>query len=34
MWFGSMQRDGIYVSFESPQRGLILAAAKAMVALG
>jgi hypothetical protein len=34
MWFGSMRRDGIYVSFESPQRGLILAAAKAMVALG
>jgi hypothetical protein len=33
MWFGSMQRDGIYVSFESPQRGLILAAAKATVAL-
>jgi hypothetical protein len=33
MWFGSMQRDGIYISFESPQRGLILAAAKAMVAL-
>jgi hypothetical protein len=33
MWFGSMRRDGIYVSFESPQRGLILAAAKAMVAL-
>jgi hypothetical protein len=33
MWFGSMQRDGIYVSFESPQRGLILAAAKSMVPL-
>lgn len=33
MWFGSMQRDGIYVSFESPRRDLIVAAAKAMEAL-
>ena len=30
MWFGSMQRDGTYISFESPQRDLILAAAKAI----
>ena len=34
MWFGSMQRDGVYISLESPQRDLILAAAKAMVPLG
>jgi hypothetical protein len=33
MWFGSMQRDGVYISFESPQRHLILAAAKAMARL-
>jgi hypothetical protein len=33
MWFGAMQRDGVYISFESRQRHLILAAAKAMVPL-
>jgi hypothetical protein len=33
MWFGSMRLDGVYISFESPQRDLILAAAKAMVPL-
>jgi hypothetical protein len=33
MWFGSMQRDGVYISFESPQRDLILAAARALVRL-
>jgi hypothetical protein len=33
MWFGSMQREGVYVSFRSRQRELILAAAKAMVPL-
>ncbi len=33
MWFGSMRRDGVYISFASPQRHLILAAAKAMVRL-
>jgi hypothetical protein len=33
MWFGAMQRDGVYISFESRQRDLILAAAKAMVRL-
>jgi hypothetical protein len=30
VWFGSMQRDGIYVSFRSSQRELIVAAANAM----
>jgi hypothetical protein len=33
MWFGSMQRDGVYISFESRQRQLILAAARALVRL-
>jgi hypothetical protein len=33
MWFGSMQRDGVYISFESPQRDLIVAAANAIVRL-
>jgi hypothetical protein len=33
MWYGGMQRDGMYISFQSPQRDLILAAAKAMVPL-
>jgi hypothetical protein len=33
MWFGAMQRDGVYISFESRQRDLILAAARAMVPL-
>jgi hypothetical protein len=33
MWFGSMLREGVYISFRSPQRELILAAAKAMVPL-
>jgi hypothetical protein len=30
MWFGAMQRDGVYISFESRERELIVAAAKAM----
>jgi hypothetical protein len=30
MWFGSMQRDGVYFSLRSPQRELILAAARSM----
>jgi CHASE3 domain sensor protein len=30
MWFASMQRDGVYISLESPQRELILAAAGSM----
>jgi hypothetical protein len=33
IWFGNMQRDGVYISFRSPRRDLILAAAKAMVPL-
>jgi hypothetical protein len=33
MWFGGMQRDGVYISFESKKRDLIVAAAKAMVRL-
>lgn len=33
MWFGSMQRDGMYISLESPQRSLIVSAAKAMIPL-
>jgi hypothetical protein len=33
LWFGNMQRDGVYISLRSPQRELILAAAKAMVPL-
>ena len=34
VWFGAMQRDGVYISFESPQRELIIAAAKSMRPLG
>jgi CHASE3 domain sensor protein len=34
MWFASMQRDGVYIALESPQRELILAAAGSMVRLG
>jgi hypothetical protein len=30
MWFGSMQRDGVYISMKSPQRELIVAAARSM----
>ena len=30
VWFGTMQRDGVYISLESPQRELIVAAARAM----
>jgi hypothetical protein len=33
-WFGSMQRDGVYISFESRERELIVAAAKSLVPLG
>jgi hypothetical protein len=33
MWFGDMQRAEVYFSFWSPQRDLILAAAKAMTRL-
>jgi hypothetical protein len=34
VWFGNMQRDGVYFSFRSPQRELIVAAAKAMAPIG
>jgi hypothetical protein len=34
MWFGSMQRDGVYISLESSHRELILEAARSMVSLG
>jgi hypothetical protein len=34
MWHGAMQRDGVYISFESPERDLIVAAAKSLVPLG
>jgi hypothetical protein len=33
MWFASMQRDGVYITLESPQRELVLTAAEAMVRL-
>jgi hypothetical protein len=33
LWFGSMLRDGVYISMRSPQRELILAAARSMVPL-
>jgi hypothetical protein len=33
MWFGSMQREGVYFSFRSPHRELILAAARSMAPL-
>jgi hypothetical protein len=34
MWFGAMKRDGVYISFESKERELIVAAAKLLVPLG
>jgi hypothetical protein len=33
-WFGTLERDGLYIKFESPQRDLIVAAAKALKPLG
>jgi hypothetical protein len=30
MWFGNVQRDGVYINMQSPQRELIVAAAKAL----
>jgi hypothetical protein len=33
VWFGSMQRDGVYISMRSPQRELIVAAARSMTPL-
>jgi hypothetical protein len=34
VWSASMERDGVYIAFESPQRELILAAAGSMVRVG
>jgi len=34
VWFGDMQQDGVYLSFRSTQRDLIVTAAKALVRLG
>jgi hypothetical protein len=34
VWSASMERDGMYIAFESPQRELILAAAGSMVRVG
>jgi hypothetical protein len=34
MWFGNVQRDGIYVNMQSPQRELIIEAAKTLQPLG
>jgi hypothetical protein len=34
VWYGSMLREGVYMSLESPDRELILAAATAMARLG
>jgi hypothetical protein len=33
-WFGTLERDGLYFKFESPQRDLIVVAAKALKPLG
>ncbi len=30
MWFGNVQRDGLYINMQSPQRELVIAAAKAL----
>jgi hypothetical protein len=34
MWFGSLERDGLYFAFESPHRDLVLAAARALTPIG
>jgi hypothetical protein len=34
VWYGAMKREGVYISFESRRRELILAAAKSLVPLG
>jgi hypothetical protein len=34
MWFGSMQKDGVYISLESPQQELVLAAARSLRPIG
>lgn len=33
MWFGNVQRDGTYINIQSPERDLIVAAAKALTPL-
>jgi hypothetical protein len=33
IWFGSMQRDGVFITMQSTERELILAAARSMVPL-
>jgi hypothetical protein len=30
MWFGALDLDGLYLGFESPQRDLVIAAARAL----
>jgi hypothetical protein len=34
MWFGNVQRDGVYINMQSPQRELIVAAARALQPIG
>jgi hypothetical protein len=34
MWFGNVQRDGVYINMQSPERDLIVEAAKALKPLG
>jgi hypothetical protein len=34
MWFGNVQRDGLYFNMQSPRRDLIIAAAKALKPIG
>jgi hypothetical protein len=34
MWFGNVQRDGLYINMQSPQRELIIEAARALEPIG
>jgi hypothetical protein len=34
MWFGNVQRDGLYINMQSPQRKLIIEAARALKLIG
>jgi hypothetical protein len=34
MWTAAIQKDGLYISLESPQRELVLAAARSLAPLG
>jgi hypothetical protein len=34
MWFGNVQRDGLYINMQSPQRELVVAAARALQPIG